>query len=535
MNDPKYIKLFCSEAETHLIEISSTLKTLSDDRSNKDATNTIMGRLHSIKGMSATMGFSLLLELSHLSEDFIASFSDEEIELNDKALKLIYELVATIEKFILSLPEVNDEIIEKMIVKIKRGFEKKDYGQPEEAGDSDQQIKESVDNILSSIDRNIKINVSMIDDLLGDISEIKYTESALKRLNEKLGSYKLKLIIKRVEGQLTKLTQSLIDLKMQPFDTIISQLKRSVDEYCLSTGKKIDFTAKTNDIVIDSTVLKVIISPLIHLMRNAVDHGLESVEERKGAGKPEKGQVSLTVKKIHDFAQITIEDDGRGIPVDMVINKALTKGFIKEIPDTLDDNFYLYVLTRPGFTTKDSVSTVSGRGIGLDVVRSSLENIGGSISLTTRKGEGTVVTLKVPVTTAVIRSLLVKVDKETVAIPSSSIKKVLLLNKDSITFSEKKYPSNFLYQDKTVGIKYLGSLLKVPGLSHFKINGRDEYNLILVDMKDKTEAVLVDDLISEEDLFINPMTRPLNRTKAALGYSILGNGAPVFLLDINGL
>jgi two-component system chemotaxis sensor kinase CheA len=536
MDDAKYIKIFRSEAEKYINDISQCLNTLQDDPKNKEAADIIMRRLHSMKGMASTMSYAPLTRLSHITEDFILSYVDKGLALDDQSLKLIYEVIGVVEKFNMSLPEVNNDLIVEMDKKIRKKMEGgDDETAPVNDKALDEKISSSVNDMLSSIDNNVKISVSTIDGLIADISELKHTESALKNLYEKTGSYKLKLIIRRFEKQLRKLSQSLIQLKMQPFDTIINQLERAISEYCLATGKKINFTANTNNIIIDSSVLKILVSPLIHLIRNAIDHGIESVEDREWLGKTGKGAVSLTVKKVHDFAEVTVKDDGKGIPIELVVEKAIKKGHIKERPDVLDSNFFLYILTRPGFTTKDEVSMVSGRGIGLDVVRSSLENIGGSVSLDTKKDKGTEIILKVPVTTAVIKSLLVKAAAETVAIPSSNIEKVLLIKREALLIKKDEAAIKYLHNGKTIDVKYLGSLLKRAPLDFDKNGWKDEYNILLMNMRNKMTAILVDDLISEEELFINPLTRPLKKMVSVLGYSILGSGTPVFMLDVNSL
>jgi two-component system chemotaxis sensor kinase CheA len=530
MDEDKYIKIYCSELEEHINAISSSLKTLGNDPKDEEAINVIMRRLHSIKGISATMGYSSVSELSHLTEDLVLSYVNKALALDDKILKLVYDAIYAIENFKLSLPEEKNELIKKTLKKLQKAIKGKIIKETVSDEGLVEKINSSVNEMLNSIDNNIKISVSIIDNLIDEISELKYTESALKNLNEKINSYKLKLNIKKIEDQLKKLYKSLIQLKMQPFDTIINQLERFINEYCLTTGKKIDFTANTNNIVIDSTVLKVLISPLIHLIRNAIDHGIESINERKKAGKPAKGKVSLIVKKVHDFAQITVSDDGGGIAEDKVVEKAVKKGYIKKEPETLDSNFLLFVLTHPGFTTKNEVSMVSGRGIGLDVVKSSLENIGGSVSLQTSKTKGTKIILKVPVTTAVIKSVLVKAAKETVAIPSSNIEKILIVTNESLLTGADGLEAGYLYEGEKVKVNYLGSLLG------FAENGeKDEYNMLLVRRLNEIRAFLVDDLVSEEDLFIKPLARPLKKLSTVLGYSISGDGTPVILLDVNNL
>ncbi|MFC1855637.1 ATP-binding protein, partial [Thermodesulfobacteriota bacterium] len=371
--------------------------------------------------------------------------------------------------------------------------------------------------------------------LINSISELKYTESALKRLNESLNSYKLGHIIKKNEAQLKNLYQSLIDMKMQPFDVILEQLTRAINEYCLKTSKKIEFSANTNNIVIDSTVLKVLVSPLIHIIRNAIDHGIEPVDERLRQKKTDKGSVSLTVKKLNDFAEITVSDDGGGLPIPLIIKKALEKGYLKEHPAMIDNNLLLLILTSPGFTTKEQVSLVSGRGIGLDIVKSSLENIGGSLSLETESKKGTRIVLKVPVTTVVIKSMLVKAGTETVGIPSSSIEKIVLAKGDSFISDSNNVPVKFVYENNTIKLKSLASILYGTSLLHNVNMEKEEHNIILLDLNKELTAVIVDELVSEDDLFISPLTKPLKKMSTVLGYSILGSSAPVFLLDVDSL
>ncbi len=534
MSEDKYIKIFCMEIEEHIKEIGAYLKTLADNPKSKDAAGSVMKSLHSIKGIAGTMGYSSVLKLSHATEELVDSHLKRGIALDDASLQLIYDVIDAIEGFKSSLPVMDDSIIKRTLKRVKDASSGKKPQRVVERKELEEKINSSVDEMLESIDSNIKINVGTIDEIIADISELKYTEQALKALNESIRSYKLKIIIKKINEQLVKLSHRLIQIKMQPFDTIIEQLERAINEYCLATGKKINFTVNTNDVMIDSTVLKILIAPLIHLIRNAVDHGIEPVQERKETGKTEKGNISLTINKVHDFVEVIIKDDGRGILTEKVIGKAIEKGYIDERPYVIDGNFLLYILTHPGFTTKDDVSTISGRGIGLDIVRSSLENIGGCVSLNTKRGEGTQLTLNVPVTTSVIRALLVKSAGETVAIPSSNIIRILLAGGDSFTKDADGVLINYIHEGKEVEVKRLASLFKGSrGINGN--NGNNEYNILLVKIKDEESALLVDELICEEPVFIKPMTKPLKKLSTVLGYSISGDGTPVFMLDINSL
>ncbi len=545
MSETKYIKIFSTEIDTHISTINAAVKVLRDAPKNLEPARIIMQSLHSIKGISATMGFSCVVEVTHLLEELIESYSRKEIPLTDRPVTLIYDVLEAIEEFKNALPEELDENVERVIKKIRNGIRSGSVEVRYKSKDIDNKISNSVKEMHRSIDNNIKINVSIIDKLIDDISELKYTESALKTLNEKLKSYKLKHLIRKIEGQLRKLYNSLVSLKMQPFSTITNALEVAISKYCFSTGKKINFIVSTNNILIDSSVLKELIAPLIHLIRNAIDHGIEPVKEREDVRKAPKGNVTLTVKKIHDFAEITIEDDGRGIIAESVIKKALDNSFITYTPDEIDDNFLLYVLTRAGFTTKSEVSTVSGRGIGLDIVKSSLENIGGSITLENSEGHGLKITLKVPVTTAVIRSLLVKTGEETVAIPVSSIERIMLAEK-----GEFRKTDSGTYLDSPLELEppeviSLHTLLEnaqdggdasspTAPLARGK-SPEEELCLLMIKIRNKPTAIVVDELLSEEDLFIKPLTQPLKKISSVLGYSILGDGLPVFVLDVNSL
>jgi two-component system chemotaxis sensor kinase CheA len=301
-----------------------------------------------------------------------------------------------------------------------------------------------------------------------------------------------------------------------------------VRDLAKKTGKEIDLVLKGEDTELDKTVVEVIGDPLMHLIRNSVDHGIESPEERRSAGKPEVGTITLNAYHEGNHIAILISDDGAGLNLDIIRQLAISKGLIGE-KEELSERDIANLIFLPGFSTATTVTDISGRGVGMDVVKKALNNLGGMVDITTRKGKGSTFTIRLPLTLAIIQALLVEVGQEIYAVPLSSVLETLLVNRTDI---------------KTVGalpmVQLRGNTLPLISLQEkFELPTPEavssEVFVVVVGFGDKALGLIVDELRGQQEVVIKSLGDFLNNLPGIAGATILGDGKVTLILDIGSL
>ena len=313
---------------------------------------------------------------------------------------------------------------------------------------------------------------------------------------------------------------------MMPFSLITDFVYRTVRDLAKRQDKEVDFSIEGDkEIELDRTVAEALIDPLIHLIRNAVDHGIESPSVRQEKGKS-IGRVNVRFSKERDMIKVEVEDDGQGIDLARVKKKALERGTINEKTlASLSEEAILMLLCEPGFSTSCTVTDVSGRGVGLDVVKSSVESLGGSIYISTKLGAGSRFALKVPATTHIIFALLIRSDSQVFAVPTSKIQATTKINTKSIHDS-------FIFHDTQVSLVHLRDLLMVDDLAR---NDSSLCPVIITETEGKKIGVLVDEILRVEQIYVKPLGSPLDKIDGLYGVTILGDGRIVLVIDLERL
>ncbi len=290
-------------------------------------------------------------------------------------------------------------------------------------------------------------------------------------------------------------------------------------------NKQIDFIVSGEETELDKSIIDEIGEPLVHLIRNSLDHGVESPEERKSKGKSERGKLKLSAKQEEGYVVIQIEDDGRGLDPDKIREKAKKRDIVSpNILDQMDDQALFELLFLPGFSTADKVSEVSGRGVGLDVVKSVVERLNGSVSLISKLGEYTRFTLKFPLTLAIIQALLVKVGKEVYALPLNVVLETRFLEEEEVQSIQSQQVT--LFRGEVLPVLRLADIFETPGKQDF-----NENFLVVVSTSDKNVVLSVSDLIGNSEVVIKPLGYIVNRVKGFFGATILGDGRVALIVD----
>ena len=347
-------------------------------------------------------------------------------------------------------------------------------------------------------------------------------ESEFKSMTVKFRSYTQNL--GTISGDLQ---EGVMKIRMVPINQIFSRFPRVVRDLQRDLGKKIDLVIEGEDTELDKSVVEDLLDPIMHCVRNSVDHGIETPDIRVANGKPENGTVMLKASNEGNMIVIEIKDDGAGIDVDKVRKKAIDKGLIHPDKVISDQDAYQLIM-QPGFSTADKISNISGRGVGLDVVKTMINNLKGNISVSSVKGHGTTFTIKLPLTLAIIQGLLVRVGKEVYSIPIANVIESQCVSPDEINHIDN-------YEILNVRNEVI-SILRLSRLFNIKESQQsDECYIVIVGSQEKKIGVMVDALIGEEDVVIKPLRDQFTNSPGIAGASILGDGSVSLIIDVGQL
>ncbi len=379
-------------------------------------------------------------------------------------------------------------------------------------------------------DESIRVSLSRVEKLNNVVGELVILQTVLDQ--GRFAASQDQLMNKSISqlGKLSKEIQEIsMSLRMVPVKSTLQKMNRIVRDTSKTLNKKVNLKLNGEETEIDKTVLEHLADPLVHIVRNAVDHGLESTEERIAAGKSEAGNVGISAYHEGNNLVIEITDDGKGIPANVIRNKAIEKGLIRENQQISDEDIIQYIF-HPGFSTKEQVTEVSGRGVGMDVVKTNIEKLSGEVKVKTELGKGSVFKVVLPLTMAIIDGMVIRVGDNKFIIPLSQVHESLKPTKEMVS--------------KVTG---WGECLNLRGqiLPLFSVGGTlsvamDEGNsldkiAIIIQAAEHPFAVLVDDILHQQQVVIKNLGNEIKSSKGFMGSSILGDGKPSFILDLNEL
>ncbi|MDR9854561.1 chemotaxis protein CheA [Paenibacillus sp. VCA1] len=377
--------------------------------------------------------------------------------------------------------------------------------------------------------RTIRVDIERLDVLMNLFSELLIDRVRLEQLASEVQNHALTETVEHMTRVSSDLQDIVMKLRMVPVDTVFNRFPRMVRDLAKSLDKKVDLIITGADTELDRTVIDEIGDPLVHLLRNAVDHGVESVDERIRAGKSETGTVNLRAFHSGNHVFIEIEEDGRGIYRDKVLKTALKKGVVtEEQASAMSDEEVHQLLFAPGFSTAEKISDVSGRGVGLDVVKAKITSLGGQVTIYSTPGKGTNFSVQLPLTLSIIAAMLVKMGSEKYAIPLSSIVETGIVKKGQI---------RTVHGNKMV--EFRGSLIPLISLSSifnikdFDENEEAETEIIVIHKGERLAALAIDQFIGQNEIVLKSLGKYLPQIKGISGATILGDGQVALILDPN--
>lgn len=659
----QYINIFVEESKEHLQNMNDILLELEKNPSNHDLINEIFRVAHTLKGMSGTMGFTNMANLTHDMENVLQAIRNDEIEVSEEIIDLLFEcfdaldtsvnhiidygsedtsnhkelisklnnhlvkeknsksnerniqkpvlelehhlievlkkaksdglnvykidislketcmlkaarafiVFNTLESFgeiVYSHPSVDDIEDEKFdlsfsimlvtssreseilyslnqiseidkiditliddsfnIIEVNNTSPKSDEGLSS-FQDEDGKDEKTTQSHLGKIGKTVRVDIDRLDNLMNLVSELIIIKTRMDDLSGKAAGENMTEAIEYLERITTSLHDAVMKVRMVPIERVFNRFPRLVRDLSKELGKEIDLQMSGEETEVDRTVIDEIGDPLIHLIRNSIDHGIELPKERVKIGKPERGKLVLKAYPDGNNVVIEVEDDGRGIDYKYVLRKALEKGLItdKEAESlTVEESINLLFL--PGFSTADKISDLSGRGVGLDVVKSKIESINGSVEVESIKDKGTKFIIRIPLTLAIIQALLIRLKDEIYAIPLSSVTEIINIPSSGIRDIQGQEIA--LYRGKTIPIIRLRKVLDISEEEEV-----EDLVVVVVNKGEKQAGLIVDSLIGQQEIVIKSLGKYLAGIKYISGATILGNGNISLILDINSL
>ncbi|GAB6180142.1 chemotaxis protein CheA [Desulfotomaculum defluvii] len=386
--------------------------------------------------------------------------------------------------------------------------------------------------------KTVRVDVTKLDNLMNLVGELVIDRTRLNRFAEifesRFGSDEMVEVINEISNHLGQVTgdlqEQIMKARMLPVEQLFNRFPRMVRDTAQKLGKEINFVMEGKETELDRNVIEVIGDPLIHLIRNSIDHGIESPVERQAAGKPDMGTLLLKASYAESHIVITVKDDGRGMDANKIRNKAVEMDFVdRETADRMSDREALQLIFRAGLSTKNNeISDLSGRGVGMDVVNTSIEQINGTVELDTKLGAGTTITIRLPLTLAIIRALMVTLGQQVYAFPLTNVSETIRVNEEEI----RRIGNNevIVVRDKILPLARLGRIFNAADYEE-----SSKMYVVILGSGDRRVAMVVDKLLGEQEIVIKSLGDYLGQVPGLSGACILGDGKVALIVDVRGL
>ncbi|MEX2284686.1 MAG: chemotaxis protein CheA [Gemmatimonadota bacterium] len=598
----RYLELYLSESHDHMRALMQGLLALESGQEVRGAVEEAFRAAHTIKGMSATMGFQRVTDICHHLEDRLddvrAGRLQASREVVDELLARADELERAIQESVQDPQGASNELAGPVTVvpdpaqprkltsadgplvarvhfdpesamkaaralllvrslaqrKLIRGAEPAEFGEdfdgrlllhlaPEVEVDAlEQELKRSPDVASATVEKEgaaapetaaapelqkrgpvarvVRVDQAKLNHLSGGIGELTVLQGRLGNLAAESGP--ISVIVTRLNVLVAELQSSVLAMQMVPVGDVFDRFPRVVRDAARALGKEIEFTIEGREIEMDRAIVDEIGDPLVHLIRNAVDHGLEGPLGRIEADKPPRGQLVLRAMRERNSVRIELEDDGRGVSAEKVIAKARRAGVpVHSTPDQITNDELLRILSHPGFSTAEQITEVSGRGVGLDAVTNRVRALGGAIALESRPGQGSTFTIRLPITLAVAQALHVRVGGEDYAIPLTHVSEAMIL--DGNVSRQRGREIVALRGDELPLVRLravLGS--HAPGI---------EQAAVVAEVGERRSALAVDELIGREQILVKDFDGAVGTLPIFSGVTLLADGRPALVLD----
>lgn len=475
----------------------------------------------------------------------VQDIEDEKFDL-DFSMFIISDLsLEEIKKAIENVSEIEEAVIEEYELSAETAQpEEKEEKKAEETKHTDTQEKKEEKKPAAKsgksgkpvVNRSVRVDIEKLDDLMNQVSELIIAKNGLVSVTGMLSSQDQSFNeqIEYLERITTNLHESVMKVRMVPIESVVNRFPRMIRDLSKKLNKEMELIMTGEDTELDRTVIDEIGDPLMHMLRNAADHGLESTIDRLKIGKPQVGTIRLDAYQDGNNVTIEVSDDGAGVDVEKVKKKALEKGQItEEQAEYMTDKEAIDLLFMPAFSTSEKISDVSGRGVGLDVVKNKIEGLGGDVEVVTKLGEGTTFIVRLPLTLAIIQALMVEVSGEKYALPLNSIVTLEEVLPEDIKYVHGKEVINL--RGSVIPLVRLNEVLDIEPVEKDESLLDDGEIVVIVKKGDKQAGLVIDKLLGQQEIVIKSLGKYIHVPKMISGATILGNGEVALIIDSNTL
>ncbi|MGX2041267.1 chemotaxis protein CheA [Methylocaldum sp. MU1018] len=387
--------------------------------------------------------------------------------------------------------------------------------------------------VAAAAETTVRVDTQRLDEIMNMVGELVLVRNRFQTLKTALGDEEIAKAVANLDVVTSDLQLSVMKTRMQPIKKVFGRFPRVVRDLARSLDKEVRLELRGEETDLDKNLVEALADPLVHLVRNAVDHGIETPEARVAAGKPREGSVVLTASQEGNHIELTIEDDGRGMDPGVLRRKAVEKGLMdEESAARLDDRDCYNLVFMPGFSTKSEISDVSGRGVGMDVVKTRIAQMNGSVAIDSVKGKGSRITIKLPLTLAIMPTLMVRLNEQPFAIPLANVVEILDLDLGKSNTVDGQLV--VLVRQRALPLFYLKEWL-VPGYRHDRKRDREPGHVVVVNVGGRHIGFVVDHLVGQEEVVIKPLGAKLEGVAGMAGATITGDGKIALILDVPGL
>jgi len=534
----QFKEIFVSEAKEHLSVMNSALLSLEKNPQDTSLLNEIFRVAHTLKGMSATMGFDKITELTHNMEDVLEKFRSGKLVASKETVNILFECFDILELLIEEvstgenkgieinyllekLKEINNSITtESTDAEIKCKTDEKKT----EEGTADTKFIKG----LPGGTQTIRIKTEQLDKLMNLVGELVIAKARVDEISKKEQLAELSSALSQMSRITIDLQEDVLKTRMIPVSYIFNCYPRMVRDLAYRLNKEIEFVMSGTDIELDRVLLDQINEPLVHILRNAVDHGIELPEVRKSLGKPTTGVIKLTARREKGYAWIEVTDDGKGMDPEEIRQKALEKGIITPEQALSKEEIFM-LICHPAFSTAKEITDISGRGVGMDVVKNLVEAFNGKLEIRSEKGVGSTFILHLPLSLAIIQALLVRVANEIYAIPFTNVNEITRIEKEYVKTVAKR--EVLVLRDEVIPLINIGKYFEIVDRTNIDSNNY----AVIVETRNKKIGLIVDKVINQQEIVVKTLSEVVKNARFFSGATILGDGRVVLIIDITAL
>ena len=558
------LREFLVESYDNLEQLERDMVALERDPSNEGLLNSIFRNIHTIKGTAGFLAYGKVERLTHAAENLLGSLRSGQFALDAEISTALFASIDAVRKFLSAIEKDGTEgsyVCDDLIKHLTQVQDSKAAGKqapklatppatpapaaspaqaPVKANANSESKKPATNasaeaNSSSAADSTIRVDVALLDKLMTRVGELVLARNQILQFTSALGDSELLSTSQRLNLITTELQEGVMKTRMQPIGNVWSKFPRLVRDLAAICGKEVRIEMEGKETELDKTIIEAIKDPLTHLVRNTVDHGIEKPTVRVEKGKPMEG--CLFLRAFHEGGQVNIEisDDGAGLNLERIKEKAVEKGLItQEQASRLQDREVGQLIFLPGFSTAEKVSNVSGRGVGMDVVKTNIEKIGGTVDLQSQPGLGTTIKIKIPLTLAIIPALVVSNDGNRFAIPQVNLLELVRLEGDQAQEGIEWIQGAPVYRlrGRLLPLVYLRQVLKTKQKDG---EGADAVNIVVLRADDRQFGLVVDRINDTEEIVVKPLSKQLKGVSVYSGATIMGDGKVALILDVLGL